>query len=120
MVKLQLKGELNTLLRYFDNKILHIILKNLVKQKLITTATNVFCSYDDVHALMRNIIKIQTKVVFCTGNPITSGLSYSNKPILDTIYHEHMRYYSLSSSDYLFKMYNLKIFHEKFLHTVDQ
>ena len=31
----------------------------------------------------------------------------------DTIYHEHMRYYSLSSLDYLFKMYNLKIFHAK-------
>ena len=28
----------------------------------------------------------------------------------DTIYHEHMRYYSLTSLDYLFKKFSLKIF----------
>ena len=31
----------------------------------------------------------------------------------DTIYHEHMRYYSLTSLNYLFKKYKLKIFYAK-------
>ena len=35
----------------------------------------------------------------------------------DTIYHEHMRYYSLTSLSYLFKKYNLKIFYAKKIQT---
>ena len=31
----------------------------------------------------------------------------------DTIYHEHMRYYSLQSLDYLLKTKNFRIFHAK-------
>ena len=31
----------------------------------------------------------------------------------DTIYHEHMRYYSLTSLNYLFKKFNFRIFKAK-------
>ena len=36
----------------------------------------------------------------------------------DTIYHEHMRYYSLTSLNYLFRKYKLKIFYAKKISTL--
>ena len=35
----------------------------------------------------------------------------------DTIYHEHLRYYSVQSLDYLFKKHNLEIIHTKEIFT---
>ena len=35
----------------------------------------------------------------------------------DTIYHEHLRYYSLKSLEYLFKKYNMEIIHAKKINT---
>ena len=113
--KIAIKRGINTLLRYFDNKTASIILKKFGKAKLIT-ATNVFAHIDDVHALMRNIIKILDKGgIFVSESHYLVSLIQTNQ--YDTIYHEHMRYYSLSSLDYLFKMYNLKIFHAKKIDT---
>ena len=61
---------------------------------------------------MKNIIKILDKDgVFITEShylvPLIKTVQY------DTIYHEHMRYYSLSSLNYLFKKYKLNIFYAK-------
>ena len=93
--KIAIKRGINTLLRYFDNKTASIILKKFGKAKLIT-ATNVFAHIDDVHALMRNIIKILDKGgIFVSESHYLVSLIQTNQ--YDTIYHEHMRYYSLSS-----------------------
>lgn len=109
--KIAIKKGIHTLLRYFDNKTANIILRKFGKAKLIT-ATNVFAHIDDVNAVMKNIIKILDKGgVFVSESHYLVSLIQSNQ--YDTIYHEHMRYYSLMSLDYLFKKYNLKIFHAK-------
>ena len=109
--KIAIKKGINTLLRYFDNKTANIILRKFGKAKLIT-ATNVFAHIDDVNAVMKNIIKILDKGgVFVSESHYLVSLIQTNQ--YDTIYHEHMRYYSLMSLDYLFKKYNLKIFHAK-------
>ena len=117
--KIAIKKGINTLLRYFDKKTANIILRKFGKAKLIT-ATNVFAHIDDVNAVMKNIIKILDKGgVFVSESHYLVSLIQTNQ--YDTIYHEHMRYYSLMSLDYLFKKYNLKIFHaKKFQHTVGQ
>ena len=109
--KIAIKKGINTLLRYFDKKTANIILRKFGKAKLIT-ATNVFAHIDDVNAVMKNIIKILHKGgVFVSESHYLVSLIQTNQ--YDTIYHEHMRYYSLMSLDYLFKKYNLKIFHAK-------
>jgi len=109
--KIAIKKGINTLLRYFDKKTTNIILQKFGKAKLIT-ATNVFAHIDDVNAVMKNIIKILDKGgVFVSESHYLVSLIQTNQ--YDTIYHEHMRYYSLMSLDYLFKKYNLKIFHAK-------
>ena len=109
--KIAIKKGINTLLRYFDNKTANIILRKFGKAKLIT-ATNVFAHIDDVNAVMKNIIKILDKGgVFVSESHYLVSLIQTNQ--YDTIYHEHMRYYSLMSLDHLFKKYNLKIFHAK-------
>ena len=61
---------------------------------------------------MQNILKIlKTDGIFITEShylvSLIKDLQY------DTIYHEHLRYYSLSSLKYLLEKYNLSIFHAK-------
>ena len=111
MVRVAIRKGINTLLRYFDTKTANIILKKYGKAKLIT-ATNVFAHIDDIDQVMKNIIRILDKDgVFVSEShylvPLIKTVQY------DTIYHEHMRYYSLTSLNYLFKKYKLKIFYAK-------
>ena len=84
-------------------------MKKFGRAKLIT-ATNVFAHIEDVNNLMKNILNILDKDgVFITEShylvTLIKELQY------DTIYHEHLRYYSLLSLKYLFEKYNLTIFH---------
>lgn len=109
--RLAIKKGINTLIRYFDNSSTNYILKKYGKAKLIT-ATNVFAHIDDIHSVMKNILKIlDKKGVFISESHYLVSLIKTVQ--YDTIYHEHMRYYSLSSLNYLFKRYKLKIFYAK-------
>ena len=109
--KIAIKKGINTLLRYFDNSTANLILKKFGKAKLVT-ATNVFAHIDNVEEVMKNIIKILDKDgVFVSESHYLVSLIQTNQ--YDTIYHEHMRYYSLMSLQYLFKKYGLNIFFAK-------
>ena len=109
--KIAIKKGINTLIRYFDKTASNYILRKYGKAMLIT-ATNVFAHIDDIHAVMKNIIKVLDKDgVFISESHYLVSLIETVQ--YDTIYHEHMRYYSLTSLNYLFKQYNLKIFHAK-------
>lgn len=109
--KIAIKKGINTLLRYFDNATANLILKKFGKAKLVT-ATNVFAHIDNVEEVMKNIIKILDKDgVFISESHYLVSLIQTNQ--YDTIYHEHMRYYSLMSLQYLFEKYGLKIFFAK-------
>ena len=106
-----IKKGINTLIKYFDKKTANFIYKKFGKAKIIT-ATNVFAHIENVKDLMGNILKILEKDgVFITEShylvPLIKELQY------DTIYHEHLRYYSLLSLKYLFEKYKLSIFHAK-------
>ena len=109
--KLAIKKGIDTLINYFDNSTAKQILKKYGKAKLIT-ATNVFAHIDNVDNVMKNILKIlDKKGVFISESHYLVSLIKTVQ--YDTIYHEHMRYYSLTSLNYLFKKYNLKIFYAK-------
>jgi hypothetical protein len=113
--KIAIKKGINTLLSYFDKSASSLILKKYGKAKLIT-ATNVFAHIDNIDELMKNIIKVLDKDgIFITESHYLVSLIKTVQ--YDTIYHEHMRYYSLTSLNYLFKKYNLKIIHAKKIST---
>ena len=109
--KIAIKKGINTLLRYFDNSAATHILKRYGKARLVT-ATNVFAHIDNVETVIKNILKILDKDgVFVSESHYLVSLIKTVQ--YDTIYHEHMRYYSLLSLDYLFKKYGLQIFFAK-------
>jgi hypothetical protein len=79
--------------------------------KLITAA-NVFAHIVDVHSVVKGIITLlDDNGVFISENHYLVSLVETLQ--YDTIYHEHLRYYSLTSLQYLFDQHGLEIFHAK-------
>ena len=113
--KIAIQKGIPTLIRYFDKPTAKLVLKKYGKAKIIT-ATNVFAHIENVSELMKNILKIlQKDGVFISESHYLVSLIKTNQ--YDTIYHEHLRYYSLSSLKYLFDKYGLKIIHAKKINT---
>jgi len=109
--KIAIRKGIPTIIKYFDKSTADIVLKKYGKANIIT-ATNVFAHIENVDELMKNIIKILDKNgVFISESHYLVSLIKTNQ--YDTIYHEHLRYYSLTSLNYLFKKYGMKIFHAK-------
>ena len=86
-------------------------MKKFSKAKIIT-ATNVFAHIDNVKNVINNILKLlKNDGVFISEShylvPLIKTVQY------DTIYHEHLRYYSLTSLKKLFDKFNLEIIHAK-------
>ena len=113
--RIAIKKGIPTLIRYFDKKAVEIILKKFGKASIIT-ATNVFAHMDNINDIMKEIKKLMTKKsIFVSEShyllPLVKKLQY------DTVYHEHMRYYSVVSLNYLFKKHNLQIFDVKTIPT---
>ena len=112
---LAIKKGIPTLLRYFDKNTAMLIKKKYGKARIIT-ATNVFAHIEDVNLLMRNITQVLEKDgVFISESHYLVSLILTNQ--YDTIYHEHLRFYSLTSLKYLFDKYGLTIFHAKKINT---
>ena len=109
--KLAIKKGIPTIIEYFDNKIASKVIKKYGKAKVIT-ATNVFAHIDNINNIVKSIIKtLKNDGVFISEShyllPLIKTVQY------DTIYHEHLRYYSLESLNYLFKKHNLEVFNVK-------
>ena len=113
--KLAIKKGINTLIRYFDKKTSNLIFKKFGKAKIIT-ATNVFAHIENVNLLMKNILKIlKDDGIFITESHYLVSLIKTNQ--YDTIYHEHLRYYSLLSLKNLFEKYGMEIVYAKEIDT---
>jgi ribosomal protein S25 len=113
--KMAIRKGIPTIIRYFDKSTADLVLKKYGKAKIIT-ATNVFAHIENISLLMKNILKILEKDgVFITESHYLVSLIKTNQ--YDTIYHEHLRYYSLTSLKYLFDKYGLKIIHAKKINT---
>lgn len=109
--KIAIKNGIDTILDYFSQSVVNQVLKKKGKAKIIT-ATNVFAHIENIHEVINNIKKLlKNDGVFISEShylySLIKNLQY------DTIYHEHLRYYSLSSLKYLLKMNNLEIFYAK-------
>lgn len=109
--KVAIKRGIPTLIDYFNADSVKKVLSKFGKAKLIT-ATNVFAHIENVNDVVKNILKLLApKGVFISEShyllPLIETLQY------DTIYHEHLRYYSLASLRYLLEKHGLEIIHAK-------
>ena len=76
----------------------------------VVTAANCFAHIEDVHNIVDGIIiLLDEKGLFISENHYIIGLLDTLQ--YDTIYHEHLRYYSLHSVKYLLEMHGLEVIH---------
>lgn len=109
--RLAIKKGIPTLIEYFSFESVKKVLKKYGKAKIIT-ATNVFAHIERVHEVIENIKKLLTdEGVFISESHYLASLIKTVQ--YDTIYHEHLRYYSLHALKYLLEMHNLEIFYAK-------
>ena len=106
-----IKRGIPTIIDYFNNKTVKKILNKHGQAKIIT-ATNVFAHIDNINQIVKNILKtLKSDGIFISEShyllPLIKTVQY------DTIYHEHLRYYSLQSLNYLFKKHKLEIIDTK-------
>lgn len=81
------------------------------KAKLVTAA-NVFAHIEDIHSIVAGILELlDDDGVFVSESHY--WLSLVETLQYDTVYHEHLRYYSLTSLAYLLRMHGLEVFHAK-------
>ncbi len=78
----------------------------------VVTACNVFAHIEDVHGVVEGILDLLgDDGLFISEShylaPLVETLQY------DTIYHEHLRYYSLTSLKYLLEMHGLEGIHAR-------
>jgi hypothetical protein len=78
----------------------------------VITATNVFAHIEDVHAIVESLLSLLADDgMFISEShywvSLVETLQY------DTVYHEHLRYYSLRSLQHLLEMHGLALVHAK-------
>jgi len=104
-----------TLISYFNHSAVQQVVAEKGRASLVT-ATNVFAHIENVHAVLDQILELLAEDgVFLSEShyllPLVETLQY------DTIYHEHLRYYSLHSLKYLLEMHGLEVFHARTIPT---
>ena len=78
----------------------------------IVTATNVFAHMENIHEMLKGILLLMDETsVFISESHYLLGLLETLQ--YDTVYHEHLRYYSLHSLQYLLRMHGLDVIHAK-------
>jgi hypothetical protein len=100
-----------TLQRYFGLETAREVKAKHGPASLITAA-NCFAHIEDVHAIVEGIVEM------LSGNGTFISESHYLIPLLDTlqydtVYHEHLRYYSLASLKHLLEMHDLEVFHAR-------
>lgn len=78
----------------------------------VVTATNVFAHIENIHEIVKSLlVMLSEKGVFISESHYLISLIETLQ--YDTIYHEHLRYYSLHSLRYLLAMHGLEVIHAK-------
>jgi hypothetical protein len=100
-----------TIKRYFGAKTAHEI-KGEHGPASLVTAANCFAHIEDVHAIVDGIVEmLKPDGVFVSESHYLISLLDTLQ--YDTIYHEHLRYYSLASLKHLLEMHDLEVFHAR-------
>src|SRR5947208_1088173 len=82
----------------------------------VVTAANCFAHIEDVHSIVQGILDLLAPDgVFISESHYLIGLL--DRLQYDTIYHEHLRYYSLASLANRLSMHGLEVFHARTIAT---
>lgn len=93
---------------YFDSKLAKRIAKKYGRAEAIT-ATNVIAHIQNLHEVLKGgEILLEDEGIFVMHFPYSLDLLRDN--LFDTIYHEHLSYFSVKSLLYLAKKSNLEVF----------
>lgn len=100
-----------TLQRYFGPEVAREVYRQHGPARVVTAA-NCFAHIEDVHAIVEGILEmLAPDGVFISESHyligLLDGLQY------DTVYHEHLRYYSLTSLVHLLAMHDLEVFYAR-------
>ena len=113
--KFAIEKGITTIFNYFTPELSKEIIKKYGLAKIIT-ATNVFAHIDNVGELLNSIYNLlKDDGIFISESHYLLSLIEENQ--YDSIYHEHLRYYSLSSLEYLFNKHNMEIIFAKRINT---
>jgi hypothetical protein len=105
------KRGIPTLKRYFGTEVAREVKRDYGPARVVTAA-NCFAHIEDVHAIVDGIVEmLGLDGVFISESHYLIGLLDTLQ--YDTIYHEHLRYYSVSSLKHLLEMHDLEVFHAR-------
>jgi len=100
-----------TLKRYFGAQVAREVKRDHGPARVVTCA-NCFAHIEDVHAIVDGIVEmLSPDGVFVSESHYLIGLLDTLQ--YDTIYHEHLRYYSVASLKHLLEMHGLEVFHAR-------
>ena len=101
-------------LQLFFNEETALKIKNEFGPSFIITATNVFAHTPNLYSIIKGIKKLlHNDGVFISESHYLVNLFQTLQ--YDSIYHEHLKYYSLRSLQILFNFYDLEIFDIEFI-----
>lgn len=101
------KRGLRTMCAFFSEETAKQVLEQYGKAKIIT-ATNVIAHIDTIHDVVKGIkTLLHSQGVFVMEAPYVIDLLDNNE--FDTIYHEHLSYFSIRPLKKLFELYGMKI-----------
>jgi SAM-dependent methyltransferase len=100
-----------TIQRYFSAEVAREVKQNHGTAKVVTAA-NCFAHIEDVHAIVEGILEmLAPDGVFISESHYLIGLLDDLQ--YDTVYHEHLRHYTVGSLAHLLGMHGLEIFHAR-------
>jgi len=102
---------ISTVMRYFSPATAAEVKREHGPARVVTAA-NCFAHMEDVHAIVEGILDLLAPDgVFISESHYLIGLLDTFQ--YDTVYHEHLRYYSLASLAHLLAMHGLEVFHAR-------
>lgn len=93
---------------FFGDRLVEEVLEEMGPAKLIVS-TNTFAHIKDIVTTLRSVVRLMSSDgIFVTESHYLSNLTRTLQ--YDTIYHEHLRYYSVGSLSYLLGLGGLEVF----------
>ena len=106
--KIAIQKGIPTIIDYFNKNVSDRIIKENGKAKIVTS-TNTFAHIPDVNGFVQSVCNLlKNDGVFITENHYFVDLQKTFQ--FDTIYHEHLRYYSVKSLKFILEKNNFEIF----------
>jgi C-methyltransferase C-terminal domain/Methyltransferase domain/Putative zinc binding domain len=109
--KLAVEHGIPSITSFFSKAVADKVAKDHGKAKIVT-ATNVFAHIEDIHNIVAGILALlDDSGIFISESHYFRSLLETLQ--YDTIYHEHLRYYTLTSLKNLVEMHGLEVIHAK-------